>query len=64
MATNQQLVKLCMEHFGNWKYVADGISHGSVESRWEMEKPKALKHQLTTFFSEKGYNKLAIPINV
>lgn len=26
MTTNQQLDKLCMEHFGNRKYVAEGIS--------------------------------------
>ena len=42
MTTNQQLDKLCMEHFGNRKYVADGIFHESAESRWEMEKPKVL----------------------
>ena len=42
MTTNQQLDKLCLEHFGNRKYVADGIFHESAESRWEMEKPKVL----------------------
>ena len=26
MTTNQQLDKLCMEHFGNRKYVADGVA--------------------------------------
>ena len=31
MTTNQQLDKLCMEHFGNRKYVADGIFHESAE---------------------------------
>lgn len=34
MTTNQQLDKLCQEHFGNTPYVADGIFYGSAESKW------------------------------
>lgn len=42
MNVNQQLDKLCMEHFQDRAYVADGIFYGSNADAWNSTHPKVL----------------------
>lgn len=42
MNVNQQLDKLCMEHFQDRAYVADGIFYGSNADAWNSIHPKVL----------------------
>ena len=42
MNINKQLDKLCMEHFQNRAYVADGIFFGSNTNAWNSIHPKVL----------------------